>query len=115
LVELFQVRVTECCDDTVPVPFRDWTVGEFDALLVKDRVPEAAPLACGVKVTAKEADEPAAMVVGNEMPDRTNSLFVMLADETVTAAPVAFRLPLSEELAPTTTFPKLSVAGETAN
>jgi len=99
----------------VPVPVSDWTVGEFVALLVKDRLPEAAPLAWGVKVTVKEADEPAPMVAGSEIPESTNSLFVMLADETVTAAPVAFSVPLSEELVPTTTFPKLSVAGETAN
>ena len=62
----------------------------------------------------KEADVPAAMVAGSEIPDRANSL-AMLSDEIVTAAPVAFRVPLSEELDPTTTFPKLNVVGETAN
>lgn len=84
------------------------------ALLVKDSFPDAAPLVWGVKVTVKEADEPAGMVTGSEIPDRANSVFVMVDDEIVTAAPVAFRVPLSEELEPTATFPKLNVAGETA-
>ncbi len=98
----------------MPLPLRDWTAGEFAALLVKERLPEAAPLALGVKVTVKEADEPAATVTGREMPDSVNS-FVMLSDENVTAAPVAFSAPLSEELEPTAKLPKLNVAGETAN
>ena len=83
-------------------------------MLVKDKLPETAPLDCGVKVTVKEADEPAAMVAGSAIPDRTNSL-AMLSDETVTAPPVAFKVPFSDELEPTTTFPKLKVAGETAS
>ena len=114
MVELFQVRSTECCGAGVPVPVNDWLVGEFVALLVKERLPEAAPLDLGVKVTVKEAEEPAAMVAGREMPDSANS-FEMVFDETVTAAPVAFRVPLSEALEPTTTFPKLKVVGETVS
>jgi hypothetical protein len=89
-------------------------VGEFVALLVNERLPEAAPLDLGVKVTVKEADEPAGTVMGSEMPDSANS-FAMLRDEIVTAEPVAFRVPLREALEPTTTFPKLNVAGETAS
>lgn len=115
MAELFHVRSTECVSGAAPVPVSDWTAGEFVALLVKDRFPEVAPLDWGVNVTAKEADEPAAIVTGSEIPDSVNSLFVLAADEIVTAAPVAFRVPLSEELDPTTTFPKLNVAGETAN
>ena len=98
----------------MPVPFRAWTAGEFVALLVKDTLPETAPLDCGVKVTVKEADVPAAMVAGSVIPESTNSL-AMLSDDTVTATPVALRLPFSEDLEPTTTFPKLNVAGETAS
>ena len=82
---------------------------------MNDRFPDAAPLALGVKVTVKEADEPPGIVAGSEIPDRANSLFVMPDDETVTAAPVAFRVPLSEAPEPTATFPKLNVAGETAS
>lgn len=96
----------------MPLPVSDWTAGEFVASLANDRLPEVAPLAFGAKVTVKEADEPAAMVAGNAIPVSVNS-FEMLSDEIVTAAPVAFRVPLSEELEPTTTFPKLNVAGET--
>ena len=66
-------------------------------------------------MTVKGADEPAVSVAGNVIPDSTNSPFVMLAEEIVTDAPVAFRDPLSEELEPSTTFPKLSDAGATAN
>lgn len=84
-------------------------------MLIKDRFPEAAPLDWGVKVTVNGVDEPAVSVKGNVIPDSTNSLFVMLAEEIVTDAPVAFRLPLSAELDPSTTFPKFNDAGETAN
>ena len=38
-----------------------------------------------------------------------------LSDVTVTGATLAVRLPLSEELEPTTTLPKLKLDGETAN
>ena len=66
-------------------------------------------------MTVKGADEPAAMVAGSEIPERVNSLLVMLDDETVTEAPVAFRAPLSDEVEPTVTVPKLNVGGETAS
>ena len=98
----------------MPVPDRDCTVGAFVALLVKDRLPEAAPLAVGVKVSVTGADVPAASVTGNVIPESANSLGT-LADEMVTDAPVAFKLPVSEELEPTTTLPKLREAGDTAN
>jgi hypothetical protein len=38
-----------------------------------------------------------------------------LAEETVTEAPLAVRLPLSAELDPTVTLPKLRLMGDTAN
>ena len=38
-----------------------------------------------------------------------------LADVTVTEAPLAFRLPLSDALDPTATLPKLRLVGDTAN
>jgi hypothetical protein len=38
------------------VPVIDWTAGELEALLAKDKVAEVAPLAAGVKVTVKETD-----------------------------------------------------------
>ena len=39
----------------------------------------------------------------------------MLAELIVTEAPLAVRLPLSDELDPTTTLPKLRLVGDTAN
>ena len=44
------------CVAAVPVPVIVCTVGEFPALLEKDKDAEVAPLACGVKVTVKVAD-----------------------------------------------------------
>src|SRR5208282_1828981 len=91
------------------------TVGEFEALLENDKVAEVAPLACGVKVTVKAVDCPAGIVTGSEIPESTNSPLFRLADETVTDAPLAIRLPPSAELVPSTTFPKLRLVGDTAN
>ena len=54
------------------------------------------------------------MVAGNEIPERENSPLLRLAEVTVTEAPLAVRLPLSDELVPTMTLPKLRLAGETA-
>jgi hypothetical protein len=62
-----------------------------------------------------DADWPAAIVTGNEIPESTNSPFVGLAACTVTDAPLAVRLPVSAELEPTVTLPKLRVVGDTAN
>ena len=54
-------------------------------------------------------------VAGSEIPESTNSLLFRLAEETVTEPPLAVRLPLSAELDPTTTLPKLRLVGDTAN
>ena len=54
-------------------------------------------------------------VAGSEIPESTNSPLLRLADVTVTDAPLAVRLPLSGELAPTVTLPKLRLVGDTAN
>lgn len=54
-------------------------------------------------------------VVGREIPESANSLLLMLAAEMVTDDPVAPRVPFSEPFAPTTTLPKLRLAGETDN
>jgi hypothetical protein len=88
-------------------------VGEFEALLRKVRLALVAPLALGVKVTVKEADCPAAIVFGRVIPERTNSLLLLLPEVTVTDAPVAVRLPGRGRPTPTVTLPKLSVVGET--
>jgi hypothetical protein len=54
-------------------------------------------------------------VTGIEIPESTNSPFVRLADETVTAVPLAVRLPFRDTLDPTATLPKLRLVGDTAN
>jgi hypothetical protein len=87
----------------------------LDALLENDKEAEVAPLACGVKVTAKVVDWPEGIVTGIEIPESTNSPFVRLADETVTAVPLAVRLPFRDTLDPTPTLPNLRLVGDTAN
>jgi len=110
----FQFRSTLCGKGAWPLPVSVSTVGEFEASLMNVRLALAAPAAFGVNVTVKDADWPAAMVFGKVIPERTNSLLLLVPDDTVTEAPVAVRLPGSAELAPTTTLPKFSVPGLTA-
>ena len=97
------------------MPSRDCTEGEFEALLANDSVAEESPADCGLKVTVKEADFPAAIVVGREIPESVNSLLFRVAEETVTDAPLAVRVPPSADEFPTITLPKIKVVGETAN
>ena len=104
-----------CCVGAVPLPVMVCTVGELDALLENVKDAELAPLCCGVKVTVKGVDWPAVSVTGSEIPESTNSLLFRLAEETLTEAPLAVRVPLSTELDPTTTLPKLRLVGDTAN
>jgi len=99
----------------VPVPPKESTVGELEALLVNEAVPEAAPVACGVNVTMNCRLLPAAMVAGNEMPLSVNSELLTLADEIVTLAPAALSVAERLALVPTTTLPKARPAGLTAN
>ena len=86
----------------------------MEALLVNESEAEAAPLDWGVKVAVKVEDWPAGMVMGKEIPERTNSLLLLLAELMVTAAPLAMRLAPRAELDPTLTLPKAKVVGETA-
>jgi len=90
----------------VPVPPKESTVGELEALLTKEAVPEVAPVACGVKVTVNGKLLPAVMVVGKEMPLKVNSELLRFAAVTVTFTPVALSDAGRLALVPTTTFPK---------
>ena len=108
-------RLTVCCTGVWPVPVSVSVVGEFEALLTNVRLALTAPLALGVNVTVNEADCPAAIVFGKVMPESTNSLLVLLPEETMTDAPLAVRLPLRDRLLLTRTLPKFSVVGLTAN
>ena len=51
-------------------------------------------------------------MIGRVSPESTNWPLSTPADDTVTDVPVAAKLPTSETLDPTVTFPKLNVAGE---
>lgn len=84
-------------------------------MLENDSDAEVAPLACGVNVTVKEVDWPAGSVAGSEIPESTNSALLRLAELIVTDAPLAVRLPLSAELDPMATLPKLRLLGDTAS
>jgi hypothetical protein len=110
----FHVRSTLCGGGTVPVPVK-LSTGELAALLTKEALSEAVPLAWGVKVTVTGALCPAAMLNGKESPLKTNSEVPVLAEEMVTLEPVALSVPVMLLLCPTTTLPKLSVAGLMVN
>lgn len=74
---------------------------------MKLRFPLALPGALGVKVTVNDTDCPAGIVTGSEIPERTNSLLLLVAEETVTDDPAAVRFALREELDPSAIVPKL--------
>lgn len=72
-------------------------VGEFDALLAKEAVAEAAPVLPGVNATVKGTGWLVVTVTGNERPLIENSVgFVpsKLTEETTTFAPVAVKVPV---------------------
>src|SRR6202041_3296559 len=54
------------------------------------------------------------MVAGSEIPESMNSALLSVAEVTVTDAPLAIRLPPSDELDPTVTLPKLRLDRDTA-
>jgi hypothetical protein len=110
-----QESATLCCGGAAPVPLRVSTAGEFEALLAKDALSEAEPLAWGVKVIVNEALCPAASVSGNEIPLNVNSEVPNVAEDIATLEPEALSEPDRLLLLPTMTLPKLKLAGDTAN
>jgi hypothetical protein len=108
-----QPRLAVCCTGATPVPDTASAVGEFVALLVKDRLPELAPLACGVNVTVKVALWPAFNVIGKDKPLSLNSALFEEASEIVTPEPFAVIVAFWFELCPTVTLPKVTVVGVT--
>jgi hypothetical protein len=111
----FHERLTLCCGGGVPLPVKDSTAVVLDALLTKEALSEAVPVAFGVKVTVNDAVWPAAIVNGNESPFRENSEVPVEAEETVTLEPVALSVVVILLLVPTTTPAKFSVAGAIVN
>lgn len=72
-------------------------VGELDALLAKEAVAEAPPLAPGVKVTVKDTGWLVVTVTGKERPLTENSEALVpptLTEDTDTLAPVAVSVPV---------------------
>jgi hypothetical protein len=102
-------RATLCWAAPVPDPVRVSTAGVLAALLASEMLPDAVPLALGVKVRLTEMLCPAEMVLGKDNPARVNSEFVVFADEIVTLEPVAERLAVSVLLLPTFTLPKFKM------
>ena len=84
-------------------------------MLLNESVPDARPVALGLKDTVKLALPPAAMVKGNVRPLKENSELLMEAEETVTLALLALRVPDRLALPPVTTLPKLRLPGLTPN
>ncbi len=110
-----QFRATLCTEAGVPVPLKESTVGELEALLTNEAVPETAPVACGVNVAVTCKVLPAVRVAGTVMPLNVNSELLRLTEEIVTLAPVALSVAGRLALVPTTTLPKARLVGLTAN
>jgi hypothetical protein len=108
-------RLTLCCGAGVPVPVTDSATEGLVALLENVMVPEATPLAWGVKVSVKDALWPALRMRGSDNPFTANSRLLVPTEEIVTLAPLAVRVTVWFWFAPTVTLPKFTVAGATAN
>lgn len=78
-------------------------------------LPEAVPDAGGANVTVKVAFCPAISASGKVMPLTEYPLPVQLAEDMVTAEPVAVSVPVRVVLLPTATVPKLIVGTETTS
>ena len=115
IIAFDSVTVTLATGTGVPVPPNESTAVESEALLPNEAVAKAVPVACGVNLTINGTLWPAGIVVGNETPLRVNSELLRLTEETVTLAPLALSVAGRLVLDPTATFPKVRLAGFTAN
>ena len=111
----FQLRETLCCGGGVPEPFAVCTMGELGALLLNVVFADAFPEAVGAKTTEYGTLDPDGIVTGNVIPLKENSASLTVADVTVTGPLLALRLADWLWLVPTTTLPKLTLAGDTPN
>lgn len=104
---------TDTCN-VAPVPERATELAELEALLVMERLPVAFPPTVGAKLALRLVCSPAPSVKGSVSPLKLNPLPVTEAADTVTAPVPAFvRVTVWVLVAPTFTFPKASVKGET--
>jgi hypothetical protein len=107
-----QDRFTEYTGAGVPVPVRAAVRVGVCPLLVIVKVPLAAPVAVGLKVTVNGTLWPAAIVEGRDNPLMVNTALFEVAAVTVTLAPLAVRVPDAVPLVPTTTLPRAKLVAE---
>lgn len=99
-----------------PVPLSGTARGEFEPLLVREMEPVALPVVVGEKTALNVVVAPTAIVTGVERPVIVKPAPDTLACETVRlAVPVFFRLIVCEFEFPSTTLPKLTLAGVAAS
>jgi len=99
----------------VPVPLRAMVVGEPDAFVASEMLPEALPEEVGVKTALNVVLLPGE-IVWAEKPVTLNPLPATLSCETVRfALPVFVRVTVCELLPPTLTLPKLTLDGVSVN
>lgn len=91
---------------SVPVPCRGSDAEALVALLEKERLPEAVPLACGANDTLSCTLLPAVIVTGKVAPGSANWELLLAAEEIVTLPPVAVNTAGCVALSPTITLPK---------
>jgi hypothetical protein len=114
LLEVLAVQVNDTLWARVPVPERETTVGELEALLVTETGPVADPLVVGLKVTLNMLLWPAARFSGNESPLMLNPAPLTVAWLIVRPpVPVLFSDTGCVLLLPTSTFPKAMLEGLT--
>ena len=101
-----QDRLTPCVGAAVPDPVTVSIVGVLAALLTREIIPDAVPLARGVKVKVSDTLCPTAMVLGKDIPPRMNSGLLEVAEDRTALEPVAVRVAVRVLLMPTVTLPK---------
>lgn len=95
-----------------PTPLSGIVIGETEALLVTEMLPEALPAVVGANLAAKEALFPGLIVTGMLRPLMLNPVPDALACVIVTGAfPVFCKVMFCGEVLPTPTLPKETFAG----
>ena len=111
----FQLKAALCCGGVVPEPLADCAMEPLEALLANVILAEAAPDVVGENVTENDRLYPVGIVTGNVVPVTENSASLEVPLETVTGPFVAVSVADRLWLVPSTTLPKFTVAGDTAN
>jgi hypothetical protein len=94
----------------IPIPVKETEIGELEALLVIERLPEIVPSEAGEKLTVSVDELPALIVAGNVIPLSENAEPATEVAETVRSAlPELLIVTVIVPLLPTATFPKFTV------